>query len=223
MALKQNTVIHNQQPLKFMAGSTLAGERAGWDRTDRLNVFTGGGWSQYFGFPPGHLAPTSWVLPIKSGGLDTHLFGIGSLTGTISGGVTSPCAMSGVGDMVGTGTLVVSGSMSTSGLGTLTGNLIAKLEGTANITSSGTLVGTLTAIGYASSNMAGTGTLSVVSYAKGFLSASITPYTELSPQTLATAVINAAIITPIHSDTKKMNSTTVYGTGVEGDKWRGFV
>lgn len=40
---------------------------------------------------------------------------------------------------------------------------------------------------------------------------------------MAQAILDAAQLTPIHSNVKQMNSTTVLGTGVESDKWRGDV
>jgi hypothetical protein len=40
---------------------------------------------------------------------------------------------------------------------------------------------------------------------------------------IAAAILAAAQVTPIHSNVKQMNSATVYGTGVEADKWRGNV
>ncbi len=45
--------------------------------------------------------------------------------------------------------------------------------------------------------------------------------TELSE--IPTAILSAAQTTPIHSNTKKINDSTVIGSGVETDKWRGDV
>jgi hypothetical protein len=42
-------------------------------------------------------------------------------------------------------------------------------------------------------------------------------------EALAAAILAAAQVTPIHADVQKMNGATVYGTGVEADKWRGNV
>jgi hypothetical protein len=38
---------------------------------------------------------------------------------------------------------------------------------------------------------------------------------------MAQAILDAAEVTPIHSNTKQINSATVIGTGQQGDDWRG--
>jgi hypothetical protein len=38
---------------------------------------------------------------------------------------------------------------------------------------------------------------------------------------MAAALLSAAQVSPIHSDVRKMNSATMYGTGVAEDQWRG--
>ncbi len=40
---------------------------------------------------------------------------------------------------------------------------------------------------------------------------------------IAAAILDAAQITPIYADTRKMNGANVLGTGIESDKWRGSV
>ena len=40
---------------------------------------------------------------------------------------------------------------------------------------------------------------------------------------MAQAILDAAELTPIHANVKKMNSANLLGTGVEADKWRGSV
>lgn len=40
---------------------------------------------------------------------------------------------------------------------------------------------------------------------------------------IAAAILAAAQAAPIHSDVKRMNGATVYGTGTASDKWRGDV
>ena len=37
---------------------------------------------------------------------------------------------------------------------------------------------------------------------------------------IAAAILAAAQVTPIHADTRKINSYTVIGTGQDGDDWR---
>lgn len=39
----------------------------------------------------------------------------------------------------------------------------------------------------------------------------------------AEAILALAQVTPIHADVRKMNNSTVYGSGTDSDKWRGNV
>ena len=39
---------------------------------------------------------------------------------------------------------------------------------------------------------------------------------------IAAAILAAAQITPIHADTKLMNSAEIIGDGTEGNDWRGL-
>ncbi len=57
---------------------------------------------------------------------------------------------------------------------------------------------------------------------KAFIAAGGSSYpTPPSATEIAEAVLAAAQATPIHADTKRMNSATVAGTGAVGDPWRG--
>jgi hypothetical protein len=45
--------------------------------------------------------------------------------------------------------------------------------------------------------------------------------TDQDYSAMAAALLSAAQVSPIHSDVRKMNSATMYGTGVAEDQWRG--
>jgi hypothetical protein len=55
------------------------------------------------------------------------------------------------------------------------------------------------------------------------LSRTLTEGAAPTPEDIAAAILSAAQVTPIHSDTKLMNGSTVYGDGTTGNKWRGNV
>jgi uncharacterized SAM-binding protein YcdF (DUF218 family) len=42
-----------------------------------------------------------------------------------------------------------------------------------------------------------------------------------TPEQIAAAILAAAAVTPIHADARKMNGTTIQGTGITSDLWRG--
>ena len=57
-------------PARYIGGAQSQ-PRAMWSRTDRLNQ-THGVSSQLSGVPSGHLHPSSWVLPLKSGAISSR-------------------------------------------------------------------------------------------------------------------------------------------------------
>ena len=74
MALKQNTTLLAQLPLRQIGGSPGT-FRAMWSRGDRMNQSVGEGIpSKLAGIPSGHLAPSSWVLPYKPGAMSAFTF-----------------------------------------------------------------------------------------------------------------------------------------------------
>ena len=70
--LLQNQTLFAQMPLRRRGGAdTLA--RALFGRADRRNLFIGLGLTDRTGgVPNGHLAPSSWNLPVKPGGMSSY-------------------------------------------------------------------------------------------------------------------------------------------------------
>lgn len=196
MALKQNTTLLAQLPLRQIGGSPGT-FRAMWSRGDRMNQSVGEGISSKLaGIPYGHLGPSSWVLPYKPGAMSAFTACVVTLT---------------------PGTLNLAAGVNLSGTSTVTftvgpsdGQLVASAIGSTSITFSAaaSLAGALSAQGAASFSFTVPNTtlgaivdaqggapitwsLSATPRAIGSLSGDITPFTELSPQSLASAVWSA--------------------------------
>ena len=193
MALKQNTTLLAQLPLRQIGGSPGT-FRAMWSRGDRMNQSVGQGIpSELAGIPYGHLAPSSWVLPYQAGAMSSF----------------TQCVVT-----VTPGTLNLAAGRNLSGSTTVTvtvdpaaGQLIVSAVGSTSITFnlSGQLAGALSAVGSTAItvtvNNATLGaivdavgatlvqiTTSATPRATGNMVGNITPFTELSPQNLAAAV-----------------------------------
>jgi hypothetical protein len=193
MALKQNTTILAQLPLRLIGGDpgTL---RPMWGRGDRMNQSVGQGIpSKLAGIPSGHLAPSSWVLPYKPGAMSSFT----NLVVTVTPGTLNLAAGVNIsGDSTVTitvnpadGQLIVSAVGSTS----ITFNLAANLAGALSASGStavtftvnnATLGAIVDAVGAALVQFSNSATVR----ATGNLSGDITPFTELSPQSLSAAV-----------------------------------
>jgi hypothetical protein len=196
MALKQNTTLLAQLPLRQIGGSPGT-FRSMWGRGDRMNRSVGEGIpSKLAGIPSGHLAPSSWVLPYKPGAMSAFTFVGATVTAnplTVSAGKNA------VGNIDITFTvgpsqlnLVVSAVGNAAITFTLTGLLqsVAPASGNANITFTvgpSTLGALASVFGNVTVTIAANGTIQAI----GNLSGAITPYTELSPQNLAAAVWEA--------------------------------
>jgi hypothetical protein len=196
MALKQNTTLLAQLPLRQIGGSPGT-FRAMWSRGDRLNQSVGQGISSKLaGIPSGHLAPSSWVLPYKPGAMSSFTQCVVTLTpGTLN-------LAAGI-NLDGTSTF-------TFAVGPSDGQLVASAIGSTSITFSAAanLAGALSAAGSTSfSFTVNNATLGAIVdavgaalvqvsasaniRATGNLSGDITPFTELSPQSLSAAVWEA--------------------------------
>ncbi len=193
MALKQNTTILAQLPLRLIGGDpgTL---RSMWGRGDRMNQSVGEGIpSKLAGIPSGHLAPSSWVLPYEPGAMssftqcvvtvapDTLNLAAGvNLEGSTTVTITVNPA---------DGQLVVSAVGSASITFSLAANLAGALSasGSTAVTftvNNATLGAIVDAIGTTMVQVSASAT----PRATGNLSGNITPFTELSPQSLSAAV-----------------------------------
>jgi hypothetical protein len=196
MALKTNTTLLAQLPLRLIGGSPGT-FRSMWRRGDRMNQSVGQGIpSKLAGVPSGHLAPSSWVLPYKPGAMSSFT----NLVVTVTPGLLNLAAGVNIsGDSTVTitvnpadGQLIVSASGSTS----ITFNLAANLAGALSASGStsfsftvnnATLGAIVDAVGAALVQFSNSATVR----ATGNLSGDITPFTELSPQSLSAAVWEA--------------------------------
>jgi hypothetical protein len=193
MALKTNTTLLAQLPLRLIGGSPGT-FRSMWRRGDRMNQSVGQGIpSKLAGVPSGHLAPSSWVLPYKPGAMSSFT----NLVVTVTPGLLNLAAGVNIsGDSTVTitvnpadGQLIVSAVGSTS----ITFNLAANLAGALSASGStsfsftvnnATLGAIVDAVGAALVQFSNSATVR----ATGNLSGDITPFTELSPQSLSAAV-----------------------------------
>jgi hypothetical protein len=196
MALKQNTILLAQLPLRQIGGDpgTL---RSMWGRGDRMNQSVGQGISSKLaGIPSGHLAPSSWVLPYKPGAMSSFT----NLVVTVTPGTLNLAAGVNIsGDSTVTitvnpanGQLIVSASGSTSITFNLAGNLAGALSAAGSTSFSftvnnATLGAIVDAVGAALVQVSASANIR----ATGNLSGDITPFTELSPQSLSAAVWSA--------------------------------
>lgn len=184
--LKQNTTILAQMPLRHIGG-LFAGERTMWDQSERRNKFISeAGWDPTCGQPNGHLAPSSWNLPQKSGGMSsyTNVTGAGVMAPNMALGLSAQAALSGSGGVTATAQLVISMIASLSGSGGIVNaDFKAYLNAVANLSGSGGVVAAMGAMAWAQAAVTGGGNISnATPYAKGTLSATIRGYSDLTPE-----------------------------------------
>lgn len=196
MALKQNTTLLAQLPLRQIGGSPGT-FRSMWSRGDRMNQSVGQGIpSELAGIPYGHLAPSSWVLPYQAGAMSSFTQCVVTVTpGTLN--LAAGRNLSGSTTVTVTvdpaaGQLIVSASGSTSIAFTLNGTLAGALSavGSTAITvtvNNPTLGAIVDTVGATLIQI----TTSATPRATGNMVGNITPFTELSPQNLAAAVWSA--------------------------------
>ena len=196
MALKQNTALLAQLPLRQIGGSPGT-FRAMWGRGDRMNQSVGQGISSKLaGIPSGHLAPSAWVLPYKPGAMSSFTQCVVTLTPgalNLAAGVNLDGASTftftvGPSDGQLVASAVGASSISFSSAASLAGALSAQGQASFSFTVPSTTLG---AIVDAQGNAPITWSMSATPRATGALSGDITPFTELSPQSLADAVWSA--------------------------------
>ena len=191
MALKQNTSLLGQLPLRLRGGAPGT-FRALWARGDLRNQSLGFG--RLAGVPDGTTHPVSWLMPLQAGRISGRTGDI-TFTADASGTLGLPAS----GSTAITFTvpsadlqLVVSASGSTSITFSTSADLAGALAAVGNADISFTVPNaTLGAIINAEGNAPITWSLSATPRAIGVLSGDITPFTELSPQSLADAVWSA--------------------------------
>lgn len=183
MALLQNQTINAQYPRRLLGGVN-AGEKGMWGRGERRNVFFADGRSQKSGVPSGHLAPSSWTLPQKPGGMSSHNAANGSAdwSGSIASGRNLSATAAGSSSFTATGQLVVSGSGEFAGSATWSGNVIAALAASGSFAGVAEFTGAVVAKGRVTAVFAGSSSFTATRYATGAMSGSFAPAVTLEAQ-----------------------------------------
>jgi hypothetical protein len=215
MLLRNGTVL-NQYPLRQLGGGVHA-DITMFNRNERRNIYSGIT-DLKSGIPNGHVAPSSWLLPLKPGGMSSFNYAIATFTATGAAlmGVTSPATSSITFTVDGTGSLITSGEGSASfSIATGTPDLLASLsgDGTATFTISGD--GVLDGHGFMDSTTSMTITGTLVAYATGSMEGSTLNGAALSEASIL-AAMNA---NPPCVNIKLVNDVVVNGTGSLGDEW----
>lgn len=219
MSLKQNTTILCQLPLRQIGGDP-GSLRSMWGRTDLRNQSAGQGISSKLAaIPYGHLDPSAWVMPYKSGAMSAFTYVGARFTANpinlaagvnISGNssvafIAGPSLLQLIVSLVGNCTFTF-----TVNPATLPGVLNASGNADNVFTVGPSSIGAITDL---TGSLVVTFTDSGTATAIGVLAGDITPYTELSPETLAAAVIAASQTTPIVADAKNV-------VGNYQDQWK---
>jgi hypothetical protein len=191
-------------------------------QTGRMRNLTAGEGitSELVGIPSGYRHPGAWMLPQKAGALSSHNNTQGSSTATLSmaSGRNMAATADGVSTASATLQLVVSLAGTAAGSASVSGNVVASLSAAGTSAGSSTAAATAGAIAWAYGAAPGSCTVSATLTASGRLYGSISPFTELSPENLASAVIAAAEVSPLHADIRKVNAYTIDGDG-SGTPW----
>lgn len=173
--LLRNQTNSNMYPVKLRGGA-LAMYRTMWGRSDRLNIFVGEGLTdRHAGIPEGYLAPASWVLPVKPGGMASRneVQGDAALSGAGAMGKNASATLEGAALVSAVGQLVVSAVATISGQATVSGSILAALAASATLQGAGDMAGAISALAWAVAALGGTGDLSATPYATGALAAHI--------------------------------------------------
>lgn len=214
MALLRNGTVLNQYPLRQLGGGVHA-DITMFGRGDQRNIYSGIT-DKKSGIPNGHVAPSSWLLPLKPGGMSSVNYAIASITATGSAlmGVTSPASSSITFTVDGTGSLITSGTGSSTFTFTVANaDLLASLSGVGS--SSFTIDGTglLDGHGYAEGTTTITVSGNLIAYATGSMSGTTVDSSVLTVDTIANGVWNALAVEYNLNDTmgEKLNSAASGG------------
>lgn len=194
--LKQNTSLFAQYPLR-MFGGAFAAERAMFGRGFK-NLSAGEGISsQYAAIPSGHLAPSAWALPNKSGYISSRFYAAGSATATASGvlGKNASGTAAGSATASGSGELVVSGAGTAAGSSTATGSLQAALVASGTAAGSSSATATLQGLAEITGTAAGVAGTTATIRADGYMAglAEVGAAATLTAQDIAAEVWSHAI------------------------------
>lgn len=153
--------------------------------------------TQYNGIPSGHLAPSAWILPQKSGGIASRYENAAVLStgnANLAGGITTTATLTAISVISNAfGELIASAAATLTAQG-LISNADGKaiLNAAATITATGTISNAaLEAIASMLATIPATASLALTIRATGNMSATISTAEVLSPTSLAAAVWNA--------------------------------
>lgn len=169
-----------------------------WDQTERRNKFIGeAGWNPTCGQPNGHLAPSSWNLPQKAGGMSayTSVSGSGGVVADGQLGLNVAANLSGSGGIASAvASLIVSMIATLTGSGTISAaDLKAYLSMTATLTGSGSIVAALGGLANMLTTLTGAGSINATATGAGAMSATLRGYGDLTPEGIRDAVWQATL------------------------------
>lgn len=222
MALKINGRNIQSLPLRFRGA--VGFEYSETNKSSQRNLFASQAITdKASGNPAGHLYPSAWIWPQKSGSITAFktTFGTSTAVALLALGLGAVGTINGTSTATATGALLANMSATSAGSATATATwsattaLSATAAGTSTATATATAVtiafidataaGTSTATAEWNAKLFGTGTANGVATgtatptARGFLEGEITPFTELSPENLAAAVWAAEVSQNIDS------------------------
>ena len=215
MLLRNGTVL-NQYPLRQLGGGVHA-DITMFNRNERRNIYSGIT-DQKSGIPNGHVAPSSWLLPLKPGGMSSINYAVMRFTPTAAGLLGFPILADATLSIStdGTATLITSGEGAAAfTLASNTPLLTASLSGEASAAISmggdGLLDGHAEMIATATLAMQG----ALAAYATGAMAGSTIDGGILTVDTILAAMNS----NPPKVNIAKVNDVTVTGTGAPGSEW----
>jgi hypothetical protein len=192
MSLKINGRNIQSLPLRFRGG--VGFEYAETNKSSQRNIYASDGITDdRSGNPAGHLYPSAWIWPQKSGSITSFksILGASDLVGSLALGLNGGVSTTGTSTFSATGFVTANISATITGTSAVTGTAGITLNGAINITSAGTVSITSYAVGFLDASIGGSAaTVSGVPFALGLIECDITPFTELSPQNLAQQLLD---------------------------------
>lgn len=196
MALIARNGFFLSNPSTNRGGLSLGGMRNNYSQNGAIRNQFAGGYSQYQGTPRGYLAPYSWILPQKDGGISTSAgqmaAALANTSGTLGSGLPMSVAMSAEllsSEALG---LIVALTAALSASGTITN---AQLDASAGLVASMSASGQLTnvelgAIVSMVTALQASGNLTAESLVGAFMEWNVGGPTALSPEGLAQSLLD---------------------------------
>lgn len=150
----------------------------------------------YSSIPDGYLAPGSWAIAPKAGGMASRniIAGTGSVAATLISSTPMAASLSGAGQVTTAAlSVVIQLSAALAGVGSLSGSAVGSLGLVAALGGVGQVTAALKVVSGLVASLAGTGSVSANLKGYANMEADILPYTDLSPQALSAAVWNSVL------------------------------